>query len=59
MQDRVLERMHLILSMKASTHNNNTLTAVYAGNVKTCTTEARLRHYDSSRQMGMASDNNS
>ena len=56
-QDRVLRKNAFDSFYESFAHNNNTLTAVYAGNVKTCTTEARLRHYDSSRQMRMASDN--
>ena len=55
-QDRVLRKNAFDSFYESFAHNNNTLTAVYAGNVKTCTTEARLRHYDSSRQMRMASD---
>lgn len=35
----------------------NTLCAVFSGVVKTCTTEARLRGYHSSREMRMSNDN--
>ena len=35
----------------------NTLCAVFTGVVKTCTTEARLRGYHSSREMRMSNDN--
>ncbi len=35
----------------------NTLATVFAGAVKTCTTEAKLRGYNSSREMRMSSDN--
>lgn len=55
--DRVLRKNAFDSFYKGYKLHNNVLTAVFSGNVKTCVTEARIRKYDSSRQMRMASDN--
>lgn len=56
-KDRVLRKNAFDSFYKEYKLHNHVLTAIFSGNVKTCVTEARLRNYDSSRQMRMASDN--
>lgn len=56
-KDRELRKNAFHSFYKGYKLHNHVLTAVFAGNVKTCVTEARLRNYHSSREMRMASDN--
>lgn len=55
--DRTLRKNSFDSLYKTYSQHIHTFTKTYAGCVKGSVTEARLRGYDSSRQMSMASDN--
>lgn len=56
-QDRTLRKNAFLSFYRSFEHHINTLTCVLSSCIKACVTEAKLRGYNSSRQMRMATDN--